>query len=386
MNSQHIRIFLTTSQISAVYAMMLSEATKSAGDVDVLFADGSRRKKSLISLIGKTAALYKWDLFHDFSIAMEEDFDFNPSTTKSITRKIKTWPLIRGVYNLLLERHYGKIDKAYRDKLQKVLAPYLNEHTTVSLFMLTQTYLNRPLRQLFPNATINYLEHGMGDYYYMLDPKTPKGNFYCLFAETFQHYLAKKGTASAWVKQLPGLDSFSETAKRVITEEKIETLHPAATEKPYVYILMEAVDMYNVDNSFWTAYIDHILHKISSPQEYHFLLKPHPVQSQFSITATEEHLKKLGLQHTMLSANKYGSASAEILFESYAGKTRHVFCLFSSACFYLSQLYKHEKIEFWYSTAFMSRHTGNAPSQFKHHFEGLLPMIEEVFSENCKPY
>jgi hypothetical protein len=385
MNSQHIRIFLTTSQISAVYAMMLSEATRSPGDVDVLFADGSRRKKSLIGLISKTAALYKWDLFHDFSIAMEEDFDFNPSTTKSITRKIKTWPLISSIYNLLLERHYARIDKAYRDKLKKVLEPYLNEHTTISLFMLTQTYLNRPLRQLFPNAEINYLEHGMGDYYYMLDPKTPKGNFYCLFAESFKKYLAKKKNASTWVKQLPGLASFSEISNRVIAEEKINV--PAqSNEKPYVYILMEAVDMYNVDESFWVAYMDHILQKVPSPNEYHFLLKPHPVQSQFSITATEEHFKKLGLQYTMLSPNKYGSASAEILFESYSDKTRHVFCLFSSACFYLSQLYKHKKIEFWYSTEFMSRHTGNAPSQFKHHFDGLCPIIEDVFSENCKPY
>lgn len=81
-----------------------------------------------------------------------------------------------------------RIDIHYRKELLLQLNPYLTKDTQISLYMLTQTYLNRPLMQLFPSASINYIEHGMGDYYYILDPKTPKGNFYCLFQKDIKNF------------------------------------------------------------------------------------------------------------------------------------------------------------------------------------------------------
>lgn len=75
----------------------------------------------------------------------------------------------------------NRIDIHYRKQLLLQLNPYLTKDTQISLYMLTQTYLNSPLMQLFTSASINYIEHGMGDYYYILDPKTPKETFIVFF-------------------------------------------------------------------------------------------------------------------------------------------------------------------------------------------------------------
>ena len=85
-NSQHLRIFLTTSQICTVYGTMLAKNSHQQNDVDILFIDGSKRKQGLIDLITKTSKIYPWTLLHDFSIPMGEDHDYNPTIGKNITR------------------------------------------------------------------------------------------------------------------------------------------------------------------------------------------------------------------------------------------------------------------------------------------------------------
>ncbi len=386
-DNKNVRIFLATSQISTIYAMMISEATRTPGTVDVLFLDGSKRRKSLSAVILKTAGIYNWDLIHDFSILMDEDYDFNPTTTKSLTRKIKAWPLIRLVYNRLLEKHLAGIDRNYREQLKKVLEPYLKENVKISLFLQSRTYLNRPLLQLFPNAEVNYLEHGMGDYYYMADPTTVKGNFYCLFATNYKRLLEKKGIDQGWVKQLPNVSSFTEMAQELIVQlENTLTDYTIPTEKPCVLLLLEALDMYEVKHSFWTEYPDHVFAQLKNPEAYHYLLKPHPMQSEISITATKNHFDSLGYSYTLIDHPGLITASVEVIYQLWADKTEHVFCLISSSAYYLSKLYEGKNTRFWYSTEFMSRHIANAPPEYAKMFGELRVLIEEVMGEKCTAY
>lgn len=384
---KNVRIFLATSQISTIYAMMISGASRAPGTVDVLFLDGSKRRKSLSAVILNTAGIYEWDLVHDFSILMNEDYDFNPSTTKSLTRKVKTWPVIRWVYNQLLEKKYSGIDQKYRDRLKQVLDPYLKENVKISLFLQSRTYLNRPLLQLFPKAEVNYLEHGMGDYYYMPDPKTVKGNFYCLFAENYKRFLAKKGIESDWVKQLPNVSSFDEISQKLILQlGNTLTDYTVTTEKPCVLLLLEAVDMYEVKHSFWSEYPDHVFAQLKNPELYHYLMKPHPMQSEVSIIATKNHFDALGYSYTLIDQPELITASAEVIFKLWAGRTEHVFCLISSSAYYLSKLYEGKNTRFWYSTEFMSRHIANAPPEYVKMFNELRVLIEEVMGEKCTAY
>jgi hypothetical protein len=388
MNSPYIRIFVTTSHISTVYMTMLAQATRSDAFIDILLIDTGIRRKELLTLISETSEFHKWALVHNFSDEVTEAHDFKPSLRKTITRKAKTWPGIKQVYDGMLTRYMNKRDAGYGVKLEQLLEPFIKSAQVSDLYLMTQTYLNRPLTQLFSGASINYMEHGIGDYYYILDKATPQGKMHAVFASPYRKYLANLGIANDWVLDLPGKDKFPALAKELLERHKISlrTDELPLPEKPIVYLLLEAVDMYNVDDSFWTAYIDHILKELKDPGSYHFLLKPHPMHSKHSIEKTEQYFGKLGLDYSILGGENYSSAAAEVLFSRWEDRTEHVFCLFSSSCFYLSQLYCNPKIRYYYSTEFMSRYIDNAPPQYYKLYVEIRPLIEQVFAERCKPY
>src|SRR5665213_1607477 len=264
MKTVNLRIFVTTSHISTVYMTMLANATREENQHDILLIDAGKRKQGLIDLITQTSQLHDWLVFHDFSIPTVENFDYVPSTRKTILRKYKTWPVIKTIYAFLLRQHLKSVDERYREELKKIFVPHEEDKTQISLFLLTQTYLNRPLQQLFPAASINYMEHGIGDYYYLSDPLTKEGNFYCVFAETYKRYLAKNGKSGDRVKQLPGISSFPELAQRLLSihHQLISANELPQPEKPCVFILLEAVDMYHVNSSFWAAYLDKIFSQL----------------------------------------------------------------------------------------------------------------------------
>ncbi|HET6989772.1 MAG TPA: hypothetical protein VFJ43_00545, partial [Bacteroidia bacterium] len=230
--------------------------------------------------------------------------------------------------------------------------------------------------------------HGIGDYYFILDPTLPKGNLYCIFSEEYKRYLGKKGESSQWVKPLPGIENFPVLAAQLL-KRHAKTLaidQLPVPEKPCVFVLLEAVDLYNVKSTFWAAYLDRIFAQLGDPSHYHYLLKPHPMQSEVSIVATRALFEQLGYEFTLLNHPAITSASAEILFSLWEKKTEHVFCLYSSGCFYLSKLYAKSNIRFWYSTSFMSKNISNAPPVFYKGFITARPIIDEVFTGNCTAY
>ena len=144
--------------------------------------------------------------------------------------------------------------------------------------------------------------------------------------------------------------------------------------------------MYQVPGAFWGAYIDGILNAISDSSGIHFLLKPHPSASAVSLAATLARCRERGISFTLMDDPLHKGVAAEVLFAEHAARTEHVFCLFSSACFYLSMLYPAMGITFHYSTERMERWTANAPPMYKRHFEALKPLIRGVFAERCVPY
>ena len=384
---KHIRIFITPSHICTTYITLFARHTHQDHHIDILFPDASRSRKSLAVLIREASTLHQWDLYHDFSLTEEESFSNQPGTRKSITRKLRNWPVLKTFYNALLKRYMKKQDALYRQQLNNVLQRFSPEHNKVDIFALTQTYLNRPLGQLFPSAEMNHVEHGIGDYYMLANGKIRTDDFYCVFAERFTEYIRKQQPSADWIHPLP-LDNFKATAlqllelhKRHFDFSELQLTHPRV-----VLILLESVEMYEVPDAFWTQYLDRIFARLDDPSAYHYLLKPHPMQSEHSLRLTHAHLQKLGYSWSMPSGPVFASISAEVLFASWEEKVEHVFCLFSSANFYLSQLYRGSHTRFWYSTEFMRQYMTNAPETFRKHFEGLCPIIENVFTENCRPF
>ena len=388
MNSPRLRIFNTSSHVCTVYLTMLARETRQAGDIDILFLDAGARRKGSVEVILQTAKLHEWAKVHDFSISFDESKGYKPSTRKVITRRIKAWPVIRSIYNFLLASHMKSQDKKYRPLLSEILDPFIKDKKSIEIFQLTQTALNRQLMQLFPDASINYIEHGVIDYLFVLKPETPKGNFYGVFAEQYKRYLQKRNLPTDWVRQIPGTSDFPIIADENILRlsEKIHFEQLDIPDKPCVFVVLEAVDIYYVKPTFWGEYMDRIFAQLPYPEKFHYLLKPHPMQSEESLTATIKHFDSLGYQYTLLNQSSMSMVCAEVLFTLWKKKIEHVFCLFSAACFYLSLLYANEKIKFWYSTDFMRKHADKAPPDIHKAFLGACELIEEVFVDNCTAY
>ncbi|CAN5371246.1 hypothetical protein BH09BAC5_BH09BAC5_22090 [soil metagenome] len=388
MNSSKVRVFLITSHISLVYATLLAKSTAEKGVSDILFIDANKRKKSAIRILHEASEIYPWALFNDFSLAAGESIDYKPTLRQSFFRRIKNKVIIRNVYRFFLKRHLKQTDHRFKEQLKKILTPFIEPEQEVELFLLTQTVLNRPLLQLFPDATLNYIEHGHPDYFNFLEPDYPKGNLFCIFSTEFRTYLHGLKLQAVLIRDMPGTKEFPAIAAELISKHsidlKLKKLQIPA--KHCVFILLESVEIYNVNIRFHQEYMDRIFAQLDSPGSYHYILKPHPMQSSESIKIITEHLEFSGFSYTLLNENYMGSISAEVLFSIFENRVRHVFCLFSAAGFYLSKLYSDKGIKFWYSTDFMRQNLGKAPLQFSNDFHKALPLIENVMAGNCQKY
>lgn len=385
MNSVKIRVFVTTSHLSTIYMTLLARKTAPEGYKDVLLIDTGTRRDVLIRLIEETASFHNWHVLHNFSGSVGADFDYKTGTRKKLTRKFKNFFLISWFYKLMLRRYMKRREQEYIEKLKKVKG-LDGSFPVTELYLMTETYLNHPLMKLFPDASVSYMEHGMGDYYHILTAKTRPGKLYCVFSEPYRHYLESKGLACGWVYDLPGKDGFRDLAEKLLAVHA-NTLHTERlpkTDKPVVFILLETPHVYNVPQSYWTAYIDHIFTRIDDPKKYHFILKPHPMHSREHQKITLGYLDKKGIEYSLLGSDELASASAEVLFSMWAGQTKHVFSIFSSACYYLSELYDGNGISFWHSAGFLEKNIGNAPRQYYTLFKELQPLVNEVFTLKCR--
>lgn len=380
------RIFVTTSHISCVYMTLHARRTRLPDDSDVLLIDVGTRRKQVVDAISATAGMHDWSLVHSFSGSVGEDHSFEPSLIKRLTRKWKEAAVFRWVYGQLLARREHERNSRLIVQLRQLI-PALTSGSAVQVFGHTQTLLNDLIVRSYRESEQFFFEHGLGDYHYILEHGSMKGPLFAVFAQRFRMYLAKRGLSASGVQELDVSNGFPAIATAYLEKhgKGRSVLREVDLARPIVLVLLEAVDMYEVPMGFWGAYIDHILGALDHG-DYHFLLKPHPSASRISLDATVSHCRSRGLSFTLLDEAWQMSIAAEVLFAELAPRTQHVFCLFSSACFYLSQLYQEEHICYHYSTSFIAKWIDNAPPMYKRHFAALVPLIEEVFAERCLPY
>lgn len=376
-----LRIFMSSTHTGAILQAIYANRTSQVGYYDVLLLDYPPMKESLIHLIKRTDVLHNWDKVVDFSTPMADETNKKPSVKKKIIRKIKSFPIIKSVYSILLEKHLLQQKKTHLTKLKLELGSNLNKQ--VQLNVLTKTGLNETLFEFFPNAEVNYFEHGIGDYmYYMMDT-IKEGNFYCLFNQEFSAYLKINNSKSA--NKVFGYlheNDFSLAIDNLVKQEVVKA-EGASEEGKLVFILMENVEMYEVENFFWTDYIDFCLRKILTPEDYTFIIKPHHMQSFEAIEMTTAYLSKRGLKHKVLANNCFMHMGAEVVFYFFQEKTEYVFSLFSSSIYYFTKLYPSPHIKYFHGYKLFANYTKNAPKQFLEIYENLNPIITNVVSKNC---
>lgn len=375
-----LRIFLSTSHLSTLFMALHAKKTRTQECKDILIVENAQIKKSLLKLIHETTSIHKWDEIHDFVSITSDNENTKPTLRKTLTRKLKTKPIAKQIYNSLYDVILKNKTKSFKEKLQTIFKN-IPRSESVELNLLTQTFMNPILLEMFPKASVRYFEHGLGDY---LHSENLKGKFICLFSEQYKKYLSEKKLKNDFIFPSASFEDFKNIGANLIQQNSI--LVPFKEKPACILIIMESVDMYNVKNNFWEEYLAKCVGHISNPTDHTFIIKPHPAQSHESIQITKSFFEKKNLKFKLLDSPELSGMSIEYLFPLWKENTKHVFALFSSSLFYLSVLYPEPHIIYHYSYEFMKKNIGNAPEQFKQHFLGLEELIEKVFSANCKKF
>jgi hypothetical protein len=350
---------------------------------DVLILDTPPKKAALIKVITDTVKIYPWAEIINLSTVIPEEADFTPNTRKSLTRKLKTKPIIKPVYDFLLKLHLKKQKNSEAKIIQNQLA---GKGSVSEINVLTQTGVNDVLFKLYPNANVNYFEHGQGDYFFIQNKKPYTYSFYCVFADRFKQYLHNHKQENKYVKNLLDTTDFPIIAKEVINTDAQQASIKAQlqVEGKLVLILMENVQIYNVPDTFWTDYLDLCIAQVDNPNEYTFILKPHPTQSLKSIEISKHYILNTCKLKALVIENKHAvNYSVEVLYSLWQDNTHYVFSVFSSALYYISKLYGNETTKYYYAYDFFKKYIGDAPPQFSSYFIDLEDLLRNVFSENC---
>ena len=383
-----LRIFLSTSHLSALFMALHAKKTHSSSCTDILLIESPKMKQSLVNLIHDTSHIHKWNEIHDFALRVSDVQDMKPSFRKTFIRKLKTKPIAKQVYNILYSSHVKKESKKLQNQIHSLLQKHISSSRKVELNLLMETTLNPVLKNIFPEAKVRYFEHGLGDYLFVENPTHHHKDFYCVFSEQLKKYLDEKNIKNNFVFPVVSVADFENASREVIKNHPDSDLINTLSQDKYpsVLILMESVEIYNVKKTFWGEYMERCIAQISNPNEFIYLLKPHPTQSLESIEMTKSFFENKNLKYKLLDQPALTGMSAEVLFSAWKNNIHHVFALFSSSVFYLSALYPDPDITYHYSCEFMAKHISDAPEQYKKHFIRLKELIEKVFSANCQSF
>ncbi|MBK6833037.1 MAG: hypothetical protein IPG89_01670 [Bacteroidetes bacterium] len=379
-----LRIFLVSSHFSAILQSIYAASTKKEGDVDVLMIDYPPKKTALTQLILDTKFIHNWDVILNYAPELRDETNMRPSLKKRLTRKAKQLPLLKDIYNKMLSRHMFAFFKDFENRIRQDLSKVNSE--TVQLNMLTKTGLNGVLHKIYPKAEINYFEHGIGDYLYYEQNEIQSGNLFCLFPDEFQAYL--KSINNPNEKKINGFiygDLFYnavqnlETNKVISNEKEFEKL---GNEK-LVFILIESMEIYEVPSNFWQDCIQLYLSRIDVPDDYTYVLKPHPLQSFEAINTIESYFKQRGLKYILLGNSKFINVGAELIFYFFSKQTKYVFSLFSSSLYYFTKLYPSSEIKYYHGYKLFEKYTKNSPKQFVDIYNACEPIITNVLAKDC---
>lgn len=377
-----VRVFVCTSQINALYMILYARKTLKPGYQDVLILDAIPKRKALINVLINTKKVYDWSRIIDLSIPVEDEKEIAAGLGKRITRRVKTNPLVKPVYDILLKGHVKKKERAEENLLREKLRD-LEEISEIN--MLTQTGINNALMKLYPKAQINYFEHGLGDYFFVQKIRSHAFNFYCVFANAFRKHLKENGADNSYVKDLLDEGSFPALAKEVLMadEEKEKIISSIDVPGKKVIILLDSMEIYQVPDAYWTDYLDLCISKIDNPKQYTYILKPHHTQTARSIQMSRDHMINHHQVKTVVIENSlpvnYG---IEVLNTVWDQTTNYVFSTFSSGLYYMSKIYHNPGVKYYHAYRFFKKYTKNSPKQFVETYRGLGELMD-VFSENA---
>lgn len=376
-----LNIYVTSSQICTLFICLYAEKNKAEGQKNVLIIDATPKKESLVKSLIDAANYFKWDEIIDLSTKVEDTITATPSIRKRITRSIKTkWPF-SVVYNKALKKYEDKLAADLIERIKSKLAKY--NQLVVSLNLLTQTRVNQALHKIYPKASINFMEHGTGDYYYLDKQSLPVHSFSGFFANEFIDYRKKYSLPLIQVNPFITRENF---------EKGLDFLAPSLIQyfdkelkssKKIVLVMLDYVEMFYPPKSFWNDFLSKCLGQISNPDDFVYILKPHPAQSIQSLGEIEQFFKDRELEYVLMSDPIFSNMAVETCYHILKDKTEHVFSTYSSALFYLSHFYS-DKSKFYCMYDFVVPYYKNGPKQYTDLLYDYNSFVKELFGRKCK--
>ncbi len=142
---------------------------------------------------------------------------------------------------------------------------------------------------------------------------------------------------------------------------------------------MDALEAANPDDSFWGDYLNDGLKTIENISDYLVIIKPHPNQSNGAIEKTLAYLETHKINYVLLNDPIFVSISVEIIFTYLKDDIHYFISTFSSALFYMSK-YFPDSCKFILMFDYVKPLFYNGPKQYIGHYDGLSPLIREVFT------
>ncbi|MEM6262688.1 MAG: polysialyltransferase family glycosyltransferase [Bacteroidota bacterium] len=379
-----LRIFVCSANISALYQSVYAHSTFQTGDRDLLVIDALALKPSQQAAIKQAAQLHSEFQLYDFSSTKVEGASAVPSTRKQWTRRLKTRPGFKQVYDFLHQFKLAAEDKEAQQRLTSAIPELTQSWDEVQVFRQPVLHLNRPLEALLPQAVIHHIEHGLGDYLDILKGEKSAYPFLCLFADAFGPFLEKQGKNPAFIQSYVSPEAFRMAAKRFPEiYSQVGAAAQLVTGKAAL-LCLQSLEEFLVDEAFWPHFFDRCLEKITAPEQVQFLIKPHPRQSPAVLTRIQQYFDQKGLAATFLDSPEFQSLSIEVLFQAWAGKVKYVFSPFSSSVFYLSYLYPDADITYGYSLRSLEGFTQRTPQLYLDRWAEVAPALKEVFGQRVE--
>ena len=379
-----LRIFVSSSGLSTLYMSIYARKSYEKGQVDLLFIDALALKPSQRELIYEAAQYHSFEGIFDLSRSLDEASSQVPGKIKQLTRKLKTHAVIKPIYDFLYSYKLKQEDQQHLHDVMAIAGDYLTQgYESVELLLQPVLHLNPSLIHKFPEATIRFFEHGLGDYLDLESKRHPEAHFHCVFAEELKKYHEQIGRTTDRITPLLGHRGFEELDAPFLQLFPQLGSIVLPSGKPIALIATQALAQFQVDPGFWDFFFSSCLKQIESPQDYIFLIKPHPRQEADVLEEMKYFFERKSLEVILWEDPALKSLNMEILFDKLKDQVSHVFSPFSSTLFYLSKLYPDEGIRYYYSLHSLIPFLQHTPELYKDRWKTLHPYLKHVFGQNA---
>jgi hypothetical protein len=378
------RIFVTTSPINVVFYLLYIQSKKNERYKDVLIICNRHMNQHSYEKLSLLASQHEWNKIIKTNDLEQYSPHYNVTFRKRFIRKIRNYKFFQPIYNSIRSIYENNEKNQSKNWLkEKIDLPF---ESVEELNLLTETSINSALFDLFPEAKINYFEHGLSDYI-MIETIPKFSNFYCLFENEFRTYFKNKEIKIPSIIPIYRNDIFNRIAANYLyplMNEFNEVFKSFNSSTKYVLILMQDFENLGVSSEIHVQLFNKILNYLDEfSTSVTFLIKPHPKQSSKALNEIDFFFKQAKLNFYFLNSPCFKYTSIELFFYLIKDLTTHVFSYYSSGLFYLSKLYPDTKIKYLYTFDHILTEIDHMPKEVGAIHLSFIQNQKQLFIKNC---